>query len=43
MPVGDRERQILTLVVREGDALTSTELDPVVFVPLIGEHGHPAE
>ena len=43
MPVGDRERQILTLVVREGDALTSTELDPVVFVPLIGEHGHRAE
>ncbi|MDQ3691717.1 MAG: protein-L-isoaspartate(D-aspartate) O-methyltransferase [Chloroflexota bacterium] len=42
MPVGDRERQTLTLVVRDADALTSTELDPVVFVPLIGEHGHRA-
>ena len=43
MPVGDRERQFLTLMVREGDALTTKELEPVVFVPLIGEHGHQAE
>jgi len=43
IPVGDRERQILTVVVREGDELTTTELEPVVFVPLIGEHGHRAE
>lgn len=43
IPVGDRERQILTVVVREGDGLTTTELEPVVFVPLIGEHGHRAE
>jgi len=40
MPVGEREHQMLTLVVRDGDDLRSTELDPVVFVPLIGEHGH---
>jgi protein-L-isoaspartate(D-aspartate) O-methyltransferase len=40
MPVGNREHQFLTLVVREGDELTSRELEPVVFVPLIGEHGY---
>lgn len=40
MPVGEREHQMLTLIVRNGDDVTSTELDPVVFVPLIGEHGH---
>jgi protein-L-isoaspartate(D-aspartate) O-methyltransferase len=43
MPVGTREHQYLTLVVREGDELTVTELDPVVFVPLIGEHGYRAD
>ena len=43
MPVGDREHQFLTLVVREGDALRTRELEPVVFVPLIGKHGHPVE
>lgn len=39
MPVGDRTRQNLTLVVREGSDLRSTELEPVVFVPLIGRYG----
>ncbi|HYI67072.1 MAG TPA: protein-L-isoaspartate(D-aspartate) O-methyltransferase [Candidatus Limnocylindrales bacterium] len=43
MPVGDREHQLLTLVVRDGDTLTTRELEPVVFVPLIGKHGHPVE
>jgi protein-L-isoaspartate(D-aspartate) O-methyltransferase len=43
MPVGDRLRQILTLVVRNGDEWTTTELEPVVFVPLIGEHGYPED
>ena len=43
MPVGGRDHQLLTLVVREGDDLTMTELEPVVFVPLIGEHGHRAD
>ena len=42
MPVGTREHQYLTLVVREGDDMTREELEPVVFVPLIGEHGHPS-
>jgi len=43
MPVGDREHQFLTLVIRKGDRLTSRALEPVVFVPLIGEHGHPVD
>lgn len=43
MPVGDREHQHLNLVTREGDDYRTIELDPVVFVPLIGEHGHPAD
>lgn len=41
MPVGDRHHQNLTLVVREGDDWTHETLEPVVFVPLIGEHGYP--
>jgi protein-L-isoaspartate(D-aspartate) O-methyltransferase len=40
MPVGNRDHQFLTLVVREGDELKARELEPVVFVPLIGEHGY---
>ena len=43
MPVGNREHQLLTLVVRKGDTLSTRELEPVVFVPLIGKHGHPVE
>lgn len=39
MPVGDRNHQLLTLVVRHGSDLRSTELEPVVFVPLIGRFG----
>lgn len=39
MPVGNRQHQFLTLVVREGSHLTATELEPVVFVPLIGRYG----
>ena len=39
MPVGGREHQFLTLVERNGDELESVELDPVVFVPLIGRYG----
>jgi protein-L-isoaspartate(D-aspartate) O-methyltransferase len=41
MPVGERAHQFLTLVEREGSELTSTELEPVVFVPLIGRFGVP--
>ena len=39
MPVGSRTHQFLTLVERHGDDVTSTELEPVVFVPLIGRFG----
>lgn len=39
MPVGSREHQVLTVVERRGEAWTTSELDPVVFVPLIGRHG----
>lgn len=39
MPIGDRQHQYLTLVVRDGSDLQSTELEPVVFVPLIGRYG----
>ena len=43
MPVGTREHQLLTLVVRRGEELERADLEPVVFVPLIGEHGHHVE
>ena len=39
MPVGGREHQWLTLVERHGDDFASKPLEPVVFVPLLGEHG----
>jgi protein-L-isoaspartate O-methyltransferase len=39
MPVGSRTHQFLTLVERDGDDVKSTELEPVVFVPLIGRFG----
>lgn len=39
MPVGGRQHQLLTLVIRRGADLDRVELDPVVFVPLIGRHG----
>jgi len=40
IPVGDREGQWLTLVERKGDDWTQRPLEPVVFVPLIGQHGY---
>ena len=43
IPVGDRHHQNLTLVVRKGDEWTHELLEPVVFVPLIGEHGYPED
>jgi protein-L-isoaspartate(D-aspartate) O-methyltransferase len=39
MPVGTRMHQELTVVERRGEQLTPSRRDPVVFVPLIGEHG----
>jgi protein-L-isoaspartate(D-aspartate) O-methyltransferase len=40
MPVGSRMHQNLTLIERDGEDWHSTTLEPVVFVPLIGEHGY---
>ena len=39
MPVGSRGHQELTVVERQGDEYVRSGRDPVVFVPLIGEHG----
>ncbi|MEO7119169.1 MAG: protein-L-isoaspartate(D-aspartate) O-methyltransferase [Candidatus Limnocylindrales bacterium] len=43
VPVGDRERQRLTLVERlPDDEYLRTDGEPCVFVPLIGRYGFPA-
>jgi protein-L-isoaspartate(D-aspartate) O-methyltransferase len=39
IPVGDRERQRLLLVRREGDALVEEEVTDCSFVPLLGRFG----
>jgi protein-L-isoaspartate(D-aspartate) O-methyltransferase len=39
MPVGSRVHQELTVVERRGEEYVRSGRDPVVFVPLIGEHG----
>ncbi len=39
IPVGPREKQWLNLVERHGSAFDRRALEPVVFVPLVGEHG----
>ena len=39
MPVGSRVHQELTVVERRGTEYVQSGRDPVVFVPLIGEHG----
>jgi protein-L-isoaspartate(D-aspartate) O-methyltransferase len=39
MPVGSRVHQELTVVERRGSEYLRSGRDPVVFVPLIGEHG----
>lgn len=41
IPVGPRDHQILTLVVRHGNDWTETPHGAVVFVPLIGPGGFP--
>ena len=43
MPVGTRRHQLLTLVDRSGDGYSTSELEAVVFVPLIGEEGFAVE
>lgn len=41
IPVGDRSRQELMLVVRHGDEWRERNEGPCVFVPLVGEGGFP--
>ena len=41
VPVGGRGHQQLIRMERKGGQFSSTDLGSVVFVPLIGEHGHP--
>jgi protein-L-isoaspartate(D-aspartate) O-methyltransferase len=38
IPLGDREEQILYLMVKRGERLERTEIAPVRFVPLVGKH-----
>jgi protein-L-isoaspartate(D-aspartate) O-methyltransferase len=38
-PVGERDAQVLTLVIRCGDTFERRALSPARFVPLIGRHG----
>jgi protein-L-isoaspartate(D-aspartate) O-methyltransferase len=39
LPVGTRDRQRLTLVTRSGEDYATSDLEPCVFVPLVGRHG----
>lgn len=38
-PVGDRDEQMLVLVVRRGENFERRDIVPVRFVPLLGTHG----
>jgi protein-L-isoaspartate(D-aspartate) O-methyltransferase len=38
-PVGERDAQVLTLVIRRGETFERTAISPARFVPLIGRHG----
>lgn len=38
IPLGDRDEQILYLIVKRGDRLERTEIAPVRFVPLVGKN-----
>ncbi len=42
IPLGDREEQMLTLLVRRGDTFERRDICPVRFVPLIGAGGWPS-
>jgi protein-L-isoaspartate(D-aspartate) O-methyltransferase len=43
IPVGSRQHQLLTLVERSEEGFRTTELEAVVFVPLIGQEGFTAD
>jgi len=42
IPLGDREEQMLTLLIRRGQAFERRDICPVRFVPLIGAGGWPS-
>lgn len=42
IPLGDRDEQMLTLLVRRGEDFESRDITPVRFVPLIGAGGWPS-
>jgi protein-L-isoaspartate(D-aspartate) O-methyltransferase len=42
LPIGPLDRQELTVVFREGDRVIRRELEPAVFVPLLGRFGQDA-
>ena len=42
IPLGDRDEQMLTLLVRRGDDFETRDITPVRFVPLIGAGGWPS-
>lgn len=41
VPVGSRFEQRIMLVAKQGPEVTTSPLEPAVFVPLLGEHGFP--
>lgn len=41
IPLGDREEQMLTLLIKRGGRLEGRDITPVRFVPLIGAGGWP--
>ena len=43
IPIGDDRDQRLVMVRKEGFAVTEQPLDPVIFVPLVGKYGFPAQ
>jgi len=42
IPLGDREEQVLTLLIRRGHGFERRDICPVRFVPLIGAGGWPS-
>jgi protein-L-isoaspartate(D-aspartate) O-methyltransferase len=43
IPLGERDAQVLTLVIRRGETLERRAIAPARFVPLIGRHGWSSE
>lgn len=42
IPLGDRDEQMLTLLIKKGDSFERRDIVPVRFVPLIGAGGWPS-